>query len=140
MTEVRAVRPDAAPQLAEVLGHPSLVLGELDVAAASEVDQLLLAADVFDGCAGHVVHTARPHRPPTYTAASTRWAAKRDSNSSSSRLPAVSMAARSTSSPQGSGMASVSSATTGVPPVAGGCTPISSNDHSVVSGSGQAHR
>ncbi|MDQ3275884.1 MAG: hypothetical protein M3Q39_12885, partial [Actinomycetota bacterium] len=35
LTEVRAVRPDAGPQLAEVLGHPSLVLGELDATAAS---------------------------------------------------------------------------------------------------------
>jgi predicted nucleic acid-binding protein len=30
LAEVRAVRPDAGPQLAEVLGHPSVVLGELD--------------------------------------------------------------------------------------------------------------
>jgi hypothetical protein len=28
--EVRAVRPDAGPELAELLGHPSVVLGELD--------------------------------------------------------------------------------------------------------------
>ncbi|MGH3983000.1 MAG: hypothetical protein ACRDST_10045 [Pseudonocardiaceae bacterium] len=59
LNEVRPVRPDAGPQLAEVLGHPSVVLGELDASAASHVDQLLLAADVFDGCAGHVVHIAR---------------------------------------------------------------------------------
>lgn len=59
LTEVRAVRPDVGPQLAEILGHPSLVLGELDATAARHVDWLLLAADVFDGCAGHVVHIAR---------------------------------------------------------------------------------
>lgn len=59
LAEVRAVRPDAGPQLAEVLGHPSLVLGELDATAARQVDQLLLAAGVFDACAGHVVHAAR---------------------------------------------------------------------------------
>jgi predicted nucleic acid-binding protein len=59
LAEVRAVRPDAGAQLAEVLGHPSLVLGELDATAARQVDQLLLAAGVFDACAGHVVHAAR---------------------------------------------------------------------------------
>jgi hypothetical protein len=68
LNEVRAVRPDAGPQLAEVLGHPSLVLGELDAAAARHVDQLLLAADVFDGCAGHVVHTARTRGWPALSA------------------------------------------------------------------------
>jgi hypothetical protein len=36
-----------------------VILGKLDTATANQVDQLLLAADVFDGCAGHVVHTAR---------------------------------------------------------------------------------
>ncbi|MGH3942211.1 MAG: hypothetical protein ACRDTG_27040 [Pseudonocardiaceae bacterium] len=50
LAEVRAVRSDAVPRLAEVMGHPSVVLGELDAVAA---DQLLIAADVFDGCAGH---------------------------------------------------------------------------------------
>jgi hypothetical protein len=59
LNEVRAVRPDAGAQLAEILGHPSVVLGELDAAAAGHVDQLLLTADVFDACAGHVIHIAR---------------------------------------------------------------------------------
>ncbi|HET9257918.1 MAG TPA: hypothetical protein VFO16_22330 [Pseudonocardiaceae bacterium] len=68
LNEVRAIRPDAAPQLAEVLGHPSLVLGELDAAAAAQVDQLLLDADVFDACAGHVVHAARSRGWPALTA------------------------------------------------------------------------
>ncbi|HKR51370.1 MAG TPA: hypothetical protein VJT72_17665 [Pseudonocardiaceae bacterium] len=68
LAEVRAVRPDAGPQLAEVLGHPSVVLGELDAAAADHVDQLLLGADVFDGCAGHVVHTARTRGWPALSA------------------------------------------------------------------------
>jgi hypothetical protein len=35
LAEVRAVRSDAGPQLAEVLGHPSVVLGELDAVAAA---------------------------------------------------------------------------------------------------------
>ena len=59
LAEVRAVRPDAGAQLAEVVGHPSVVLGELDAVGAGEVDQLLMQADIFDGCAGHVVHVAR---------------------------------------------------------------------------------
>jgi hypothetical protein len=66
--EVRAVRPDAGPQLAEVLGHPSVVLGELDAVAAGQVDQLLIEADVFDACAGHIVHIARARGWPTLTA------------------------------------------------------------------------
>ncbi|MGH3978222.1 MAG: hypothetical protein ACRDRZ_04355 [Pseudonocardiaceae bacterium] len=68
LAEVRAVRPDAGPELAEVLGHPSVVLGELDAATAGQVDQLLLDADVFDGCAGHVVHVARTRGWPALTA------------------------------------------------------------------------
>lgn len=68
LTEVRAVRPDASSQLAEILGHPSVVLGELDAATADQVDQLLLAADVFDGCAGHVVHIARTRGWPALSA------------------------------------------------------------------------
>jgi predicted nucleic acid-binding protein len=68
LAEVRAVRPDAGSQLAEALGHPSVVLGDLDAADAREVDQLLLAADVFDGCAGHVVHVARMRGWPAISA------------------------------------------------------------------------
>ncbi len=68
LAEVRAVRPDAGSQLAEALGHPSVVLGELDAVGAREVDQLLLAADVFDGCAGHVVHVARTRGWPALSA------------------------------------------------------------------------
>lgn len=52
------------------MGHPSVVLGELDAVAADQVDQvdqLLLAADVFDGCAGHVVHVARTRDWPALT-------------------------------------------------------------------------
>ncbi|MGH3769358.1 MAG: hypothetical protein ACRDTX_30135 [Pseudonocardiaceae bacterium] len=67
LVEVRAVRPDAGPQLAEVLGHPSLVLGELDATAASHVDQLLLAAGVFDALAAHVVYVARQRGWPALT-------------------------------------------------------------------------
>ena len=68
LAEVRAVRPDSGPQLAEMLGHPSVVLGELDAAGADQVDQLLIEADVFDGCAGHIVHIARTRDWPTLTA------------------------------------------------------------------------
>ncbi|MGB6162988.1 MAG: hypothetical protein WCF33_01925 [Pseudonocardiaceae bacterium] len=68
LTEVRAVRPDAAPLLADVLTHPSVIIGELDAATAGQVDQLLLDADVFDGCAGHVVHIARTRGWPALTA------------------------------------------------------------------------
>lgn len=35
LAEVRAVRPDAAPLLADLLSHPSVVLGELDSATAA---------------------------------------------------------------------------------------------------------
>ena len=68
LAEVRAVRPDAGLELAEVLGHPSVVLGELDAAAAAQVDQLLGAAGVFDALAGHVVHVARQRGWPALTA------------------------------------------------------------------------
>jgi hypothetical protein len=67
LAEVRAVRPDAAPQLAEILGHPSVVLGELDAATAAQVDQLLLAVGIFDACAGHIVHIARSRGWPVLT-------------------------------------------------------------------------
>ncbi|MGH3530065.1 MAG: hypothetical protein ACRDS0_28450 [Pseudonocardiaceae bacterium] len=67
LAEVRAVRPDAGPQLAEVLGHPSVVLGELDAATADQVDQLLLAAGVFDALAAHVVYVARQRGWPALT-------------------------------------------------------------------------
>jgi len=59
LAEVRAVRPDAGVVLAEAVGHPSVVVGELDAVGARGVDQLLVTADVFDGCAGHVVYVAR---------------------------------------------------------------------------------
>jgi hypothetical protein len=35
LAEVRAVRPDAGSELAEALGHPSVVLGDLDAAGAA---------------------------------------------------------------------------------------------------------
>lgn len=59
LAEVRAVRPDAGPELAELLGHPSIVLGELDAALAVSVDRLLVDAEVFDVLAGQVVFVAR---------------------------------------------------------------------------------
>jgi hypothetical protein len=66
--EVRAVRPDAASLLADLLGHPSVVLGELDAATADQVDQLLLTANVFDALAAHVVYVARRRGWPALTA------------------------------------------------------------------------
>jgi predicted nucleic acid-binding protein len=77
LAEVRAVRPDAGAQLAEVMGHPSVVLGELDAMGAGQVDQLLIAADVFDGCAGHIVHVARSRGWPVLTADPGRVASRR---------------------------------------------------------------
>lgn len=68
LAEVRAVRPDAGPELAEVLGHPAVVLGELDATAAAEVDQLLADAGVFDAMAGHVVHVTRQRGWPALSA------------------------------------------------------------------------
>lgn len=68
LTEVRTVRPDASEELAEALGHPTLVVGELDAASARQVDQLLMTADVFDAMAGHVVHAARRRGWPVLSA------------------------------------------------------------------------
>ena len=68
LTEVRAVRPDAAPLLADLLTHPSVIVGELDAATAAHVDQLLTDADVFDALAGHVVYTARHRGWPALSA------------------------------------------------------------------------
>ncbi|MGH4019288.1 MAG: hypothetical protein ACRDT0_08645 [Pseudonocardiaceae bacterium] len=68
LTEVRAIRPDSGPLLADFLGHPSVVLGELDAVAAGQVDRLLGEAEVFDALAGHVVHIARLRGWPALTA------------------------------------------------------------------------
>ncbi|MGH3904050.1 MAG: hypothetical protein ACRDTE_07675 [Pseudonocardiaceae bacterium] len=68
LAEVRAVRPDAAPLLADLLTHPSVLLGELDGATADQVEQVLLDAHVFDATAGHVVHVARQRGWPALTA------------------------------------------------------------------------
>ena len=74
--EARALRVDAGPDLADLLGHPWVVLGELDTATAAAVEQLLEQAtnvqpdsstasevvemvEVVDVLAGHVVHIAR---------------------------------------------------------------------------------
>ncbi|MGI9062322.1 MAG: hypothetical protein ACR2FQ_00670 [Pseudonocardiaceae bacterium] len=64
LTEVRVVRPDAGPELAELLAHPSIVLGELDAGVAERVDQLLVSAQMFDALAGQVVLIARQRRCP----------------------------------------------------------------------------
>jgi hypothetical protein len=68
LTEVSAVRPDATPLLADLLTHPSVIVGDVDAATADHVDQLLLDADVFDGCAGHGVHIAQTRGWPALTA------------------------------------------------------------------------
>lgn len=44
LAEVRAVRPDAGEELAEVMGHSMIVLGELDAANARQVDRLSTGA------------------------------------------------------------------------------------------------
>jgi len=67
-TEVRAVRPYAGPNLAELLGHPSVLVGELSAADAAAVDLLLEAAGVFDALAGQVVHVAAARGWPALTA------------------------------------------------------------------------
>jgi hypothetical protein len=72
LSEVRAVRPDAGPQLAELLAHPSIVLGELDAGAAAAVDRLLRDANAFDALAGHVVYIARRRGWPALTDDATR--------------------------------------------------------------------
>ncbi len=68
LTEVRAVRPDAAPLLADLLTHPSVIVGELDSVTAERVDRLLADADAFDALAGHVIHTARHRGWPALSA------------------------------------------------------------------------
>lgn len=68
LAEVRAVRPDAGEELAEVMGHSMIVLGELDAANARQVDRLLTDADMFDAMAGHVVHVARQRGWPALSA------------------------------------------------------------------------
>lgn len=67
LTEVRAVLPASGPVLADLLGHSSVVLGELDAATADQVDQLLVDGGVFDGLAGHVVLVARRRGWPVLT-------------------------------------------------------------------------
>lgn len=68
LAEVRAVRPDAAPLLADLLTHPSVLVGELDSAMAEQVERLLLEANAFDALAGHVIHIARQRGWPVLTA------------------------------------------------------------------------
>lgn len=68
LTEVRAVLLDAGPQLAELLGHPSVVLGELDADTAEGVRALLYTTETFDALAGQVVHVAAQRGWPVLTA------------------------------------------------------------------------
>jgi predicted nucleic acid-binding protein len=78
LSETRALRADAGPDLADLLGHPWVVLGELDTTTARAVEQLLERAtdsypssaatvEVVDVLAGHVVHTARTRSWPVLT-------------------------------------------------------------------------
>jgi len=68
LAEVRAVRPDSGPELAELLAHPSIVLGELDAGAADQVEELLIRTRVFDALAGQVVLIARHRGWPALSA------------------------------------------------------------------------
>jgi predicted nucleic acid-binding protein len=68
LAEVRAVCPDAGGELAELLGHPGVILGELDATAAAQVEQLLTEAGAFDALAGHIIHIARTRGWPVLTA------------------------------------------------------------------------
>lgn len=64
LAEVRAVCPDAAALLADLLTHPSVLVGELDAAMAEQIDRLPLEAHAFDALAGHVIHIARSEAGP----------------------------------------------------------------------------
>ena len=66
--EVRTVRPQAGGELAELLGHPSVVVGEVDAVLARRIDAVLGTRGVFDGLAGHVVIVARSRGWPVLTA------------------------------------------------------------------------
>lgn len=78
ISETRTLRADAGPDLADLLGHPWVVLGELDTATAAAVEQLLERAteaapssaesvEVVDVLAGHAVHIARTRDWPVLT-------------------------------------------------------------------------
>lgn len=69
LTEVVSVRPDAGPLLADLLAHPSVVRGDLDVPAGHQVEQRMQAAGdgIYDGTAGHVVHVAQTRGWPVLT-------------------------------------------------------------------------
>lgn len=66
--EVRTVRPGAGGELAELLGHPSVVLADADAVTARQIEAVLRARSVFDGLAGHVVVVARARGWPVLTA------------------------------------------------------------------------
>lgn len=59
LVEVRTVRPDSGQELADLLAHPTVVLGEIDSPTAAAVDRLLGGVGMFDALAGHIVHIAR---------------------------------------------------------------------------------
>ncbi|MGH4008729.1 MAG: hypothetical protein ACRDTH_11345 [Pseudonocardiaceae bacterium] len=56
LAEVRAVRPDTGAQLAELVGHPSVVLGELDAVSAIDDHQVLIEVVT-------IAHRADSYRP-----------------------------------------------------------------------------
>lgn len=68
LTEVRAVLPGAGSPVAELLGHASVLVGELDAATAAQVDRLLVATGTFDALAGQVVIAARTRGWPVLSA------------------------------------------------------------------------
>ena len=78
IAEVRALRQDAGPDLADLLGHSWVVLGDLDTATVVGVDGLLAHAsaadtsgtvgvEVVDVLAAHVVHAATTRGWPVLT-------------------------------------------------------------------------
>ena len=67
LSEVRALRPHLLAELYELLEHPSVVRRDLDPVTGSAVADLLVRAEVFDVCAGHVVALARERGWPVIT-------------------------------------------------------------------------
>lgn len=59
VAEVRAVHPDAEPDLIRFREHPSVIHAELTRTEAPKVAQLLAESGAWDGTAGHVVLVAR---------------------------------------------------------------------------------
>lgn len=72
VAEVRAVHPDAEPDLIRFRAHPSVIHAELTRTEAPKVAQLLVESGAWDGTAGHVVLVARQRGWPVLSADSDR--------------------------------------------------------------------